>query len=259
MVEISIIFEDADIVVLDKPSGIIVNESDTTIHEETIQEWVENKFSFLKFYNNETINILTNRIPEDKDSDFHKRSGIVHRIDKETSGVLLVAKNESTFIDLQRQFKERVIAKTYLALAHGLLEPSEGEINVPIGRLPWNRTHFGVIAGGRESVTNYKVLEIKYLDLGRKGEQLSLVEIYPKTGRTHQIRVHLKHLNHPIFSDPLYAGRKTMNQDRKLLSRMFLHAAKIQFYHPKTKAEVIFQSPLPKDLDQFLRSLKKKQ
>lgn len=120
-------------------------------------------------------------------------------------------------------------------MAHGLLEPSEGEINVPIGRLPWNRTHFGVIAGGRESVTNYKVLEIKYLDLGRKGEQLSLVEIYPKTGRTHQIRVHLKHLNHPIFSDPLYAGRKTMNQDRKLLSRMFLHAAKIQFYHPKLK------------------------
>ena len=181
----------------------------------------------------------------------------------------MVAKNLQAFINLQAQFKERKVQKTYLALAHGKIEPEIGEINISVGRLPWNRKRFGVLSGGRESVTKYKVLSIKYYVSGRNKEPLSLVELYPKTGRTHQIRVHLQYIKHPIFADPLYAGRKTSRNDRKLLSRVFLHASKISFFHParhasqlagvagrpKTNKLLNFESPLPEDLGQFLSTL----
>lgn len=236
--EPNIIFEDDDLLVLDKPAGITVNKSDTTVGEETVQDWVE------KNYHSEI-----NSVPEE--TDFRKRAGIVHRLDKETSGILLTAKNEASFIDLQSQFKERKVKKTYIALAHGKLPEDLGEIKVPVGRLPWNRKRFGVMAGGREAVTKYKVIS-KYL---LKNETLSLLELYPETGRTHQIRVHLKYIGHPIFSDPLYAGRKTSRNDRKLLSRVFLHANKISFSHPRTKDILNLESPIPTDLSSFLKSL----
>ncbi|MDO8461125.1 MAG: pseudouridine synthase, partial [bacterium] len=118
-------------------------------------------------------------------------------------------------------------------------------IRVPVGRLPWNRKRFGVVSGGREAVTKYHVLD-------KKEEQLSILELYPETGRTHQIRVHLKHIGHPIFSDSLYAGRKTARDDRKVLSRMFLHASKISFFHPKTNKLISLENPLPLELKNFL-------
>jgi len=242
--EPGIIFEDSEILVLDKPSGMIVNASDTTAGEKTVQEWAETKVKSQK-----------SKVKIDEESDFYKRAGIVHRLDKETSGILLVAKNVESFENLQRQFKERRVKKTYIALVHGKVEPTEGEINVAVGRLPWNRKRFGVIAGGREAVTKYKVLSIKYYVLGNKNEPLTLLELYPKTGRTHQIRVHLKYFNHPIFADPLYAGRKTARNDRKLLPRIFLHASEILFLHPKTQKIVSFESPLPKELNDFLEIL----
>ncbi len=231
--EPKIIFEDDSILVLDKPAGMIVNKADTTKGERTLQDWLERKFQISNF-----------KFQIDKESDFYKRAGIVHRLDKETSGVLLVAKTPEAFVQLQRQFKERIVKKTYLALAHGKIEPEEGEINVPVGRLPWNRMRFGVVAGGRDSITKYKVIKNYTLD----ANPYTLVELYPKTGRTHQIRVHLKHIGHPIFGDSLYAGRKTSRDDRKLLPRVFLHAAKISFLHPKTGKQVSFESPLPKEL-----------
>jgi 23S rRNA pseudouridine1911/1915/1917 synthase len=176
----------------------------------------------------------------------------VHRIDKETSGILLVAKTPQAFDDLQKQFKERTIKKTYLALVHGKVVPETGEISVPVGRLPWNRKKFGVLAGGREAVTKYKVLSILYLVFGKKEEPFSLLELYPETGRTHQIRVHLKYFNHPIFADFLYAGRKTSRDDRKVLSRVFLHAEKIIFTHPVSKKSITLESPLPEELQKII-------
>lgn len=242
---IGIIYEDKDLLVLDKPAGITVNKSDTTIHEETVQDWIEARIIDLGF-----------RISEfDKDSDFYKRAGIAHRIDKETSGILLVAKNKESFEALQAQFKDRKVKKTYIALVHGKVEPGEGEIRVPVGRLPWNRKRFGVLAGGKEAVTRYKVIETRYKFSGKDKESLSLLELNPETGRTHQIRVHLKYINHPIFADFLYAGRKTSRDDRKDLERVFLHAGGISFYHPKTGEQISFESRLPEELKNFWESL----
>jgi len=260
--DIKVIFEDREILVLEKPAGMIVNKSDTTKGEKTVQEWVETK-----------LKVKSEKLKVDEETDFYKRAGIVHRLDKETSGILLVAKTQDAFINLQAQFKERKVQKTYIALAHGKIEPMEGEINVSVGRLPWNRKRFGVIAQGREAVTKYKV--IRYFEVGNEKldyesstsrnqdikksssriSNFSLLEIYPRTGRTHQIRVHLQYIHHPIFSDPLYAGRKTSRNDRKLLLRIFLHASKISFYHPASGELLSFESPLPEDLSNFLMSL----
>ncbi len=233
MNDIKIIFEDDDLIVLDKPSGVTVNRSETT-KGDTLQDWIDK---------NQKLNIKDQK----EDSDFYKRAGIVHRIDKETSGLLIVAKNSESFENLQKQFKERIVKKTYIALAHGKLT-GEGEINIPVGRLPWNRTRFGVLAGGRDAVTKYKVLS--NLKIG--SNDLCLIELYPETGRTHQIRVHLKYINHPIFSDEFYAGRKTARNDRKILPRLFLHAKKISFMHPRTGENLSFESDLPKELKEIL-------
>lgn len=254
--EPKIIFEDEDLLVLDKPAGVIVNRSDTTKGEQTVADFVEKHLNIptpaTKAFD---PNFKTLDYAAQAASDFISRSGIVHRLDKETSGILLVAKTLEAFINLQAQFKDRKVQKTYLALAHGKIEPETGEINVSVGRLPWNRKRFGVVADGRESTTMYKVLSIMYHVSGKEREPLTLVELSPKTGRTHQIRVHLQYIKHPIFADPLYAGRKTSRGDRKLLSRLFLHASKISFFHPKTNEILNFESPLSLDLENFIKGL----
>ncbi|MEK7160091.1 MAG: RluA family pseudouridine synthase [Patescibacteria group bacterium] len=234
MNDIKIIYKDNDILVLDKPSGITVNNADTTKGQFTIQDYLQERFIFLN--------------PTNDEHDFYKRAGIVHRIDKETSGILVVARNKESFENLQSQFKERKVNKTYIALVHGHVDSKEGEISVPVGRLPWNRKRFGVLVGGKEAETHYKVLK-KYQ------KPFTLLELTPKTGRTHQIRVHLKYFNHPIFGDYLYAGRKTSRQDRKVLERFFLHAQKIIFYHPKTGKKIEFESPLPLELKKMLETV----
>ncbi len=288
--EPKIIFEDESLLVLDKPAGMIVNRSDTTKGEKTVQDFVEEYFKIpnpkfqipnkLQIQKNNDQNSPVFISPEDS---FLNRAGIVHRLDKETSGILLVAKTLEAFVNLQAQFKERKVQKTYIALAHGKIEPAEGEINVAVGRLPWNRKRFGVVADGRESVTKYKVLSVFSSQLSANSqpvlsssvptnrqqtnqnlktenrepitEYLSFLELYPKSGRTHQIRVHLQYIHHPIFADPLYAGRKTSRNDRELLPRVFLHASKISFTHPETNKPLSFESPLPEDLKRFLDSL----
>jgi len=252
--EPKIIFEDKDLLVLDKPAGMIVNRSDTTKEEVTLQDWVE---KHLKIASLPLEKIDRSKISYEEQAklDFVSRAGIVHRLDKETSGIILVARTFQAFANLQAQFRERKVQKTYVALAHGEIEPKVGEISVAVGRLPWNRKRFGVLAEGRESLTLYKVLSIKYLVSGKEREPLSLVELNPKTGRTHQIRVHLQYIKHPIFGDPLYAGRKTGRNDRKLLPRVFLHAAKISFFHPVTNESLTFESVLPQDLSNFIARL----
>ena len=165
---------------------------------------------------------------------------------------MILAKNEESFTNLQSQFKNGLVNKIYITLVHGEVSPQAGEIKAPVGRLPWNRMKFGILPGGRESETKYKVLSIMHYVSKARREQLSLVEVYPKTGRTHQIRIHMRHIGHPVFADALYAGRKISRDDRKLLHRHFLHASKISFYHPRTKKIVSFKSDLAQDLAELL-------
>ncbi len=233
--EPSVLYQDESMVVLNKPAGITVNKSDTTKGQVTVQDWIE-----------KTIHISKAVDLDDSNADFYNRAGIVHRLDKETSGILLVAKTPGAFLHLQAQFKERKVKKTYVALVHGQVLQEEGEIRIPVGRLPWNRKRFGIIAGGRYSITKYKIVSY-YPASG-----VTLLELSPETGRTHQIRVHLKYVGHPVFSDDLYGGRKTARSDRKMLPRLFLHAAKISFLHPTNGTTVQFESLLPEELKNFL-------
>lgn len=230
-----IIFEDKALLVIDKPSGWITNDATTTSGQDTVQNWL------IENHKSEIVNQRS------------LRSGIVHRLDKETSGILLVAKTPETFEYLQRQFKERKVEKSYTALVHGKIENKEGEINAPVGRLPWRRDRFGVMAGGRDAETRYKVTRY----YGRGDEKYSLVEFYPKTGRTHQIRIHAKYIGHPLVSDEFYAGRKTARKDRTWCPRLFLHASFIKFPHPKTGKPVEFKSGLNSGLVSVLKKLDK--
>ena len=226
--EPKIIYQDDSLFVIDKPSGWIVNEAATAKGQPVLQTW-------LRKYKYPLVN--------DPDS----RYGIVHRLDKETSGVMLVAKTKEAFDKLQAEFKAREVQKTYTALLHGHVEP-EGRIEATVGRLPWRRERFGIIPGGRSSVSEYKL--VKFYPEERGG--YSLVEFYPKTGRTHQIRIHAKHFGHAVVSDEFYAGRKTARNDRKFCPRLFLHASSIKFIHPVSGEEVEFKSELPEDLQNVL-------
>ena len=227
--ESTIIFEDKDLMVLDKPAGWIVNEAETTGATPVIQDWLKKNFKY--------------EIVESREY----RSGIVHRLDKETSGVLLVAKTQGVFEELQRQFKERIVKKTYVALLHGNVKPTEGEIKTEVGRLPWRRDRFGLLPGGRESQTKYKVLSY-YTLLKTKLPHLkayTLVEFYPKTGRTHQIRIHAKYIGHPIVGDEIYASTKQYFKWQPIFGRLMLHACKIEILHPTTHQQMTFEAPLP--------------
>lgn len=233
--EPKIIFEGRDLLVLEKPAGWVVNRAES-VKGKTLQEWLEKKFCL------------------GVGGGIGGRAGIVHRLDKETSGLLLVAKNEKVFLNLQKQFKARTVKKKYLALVYGVVKPGEGVIKAPVGRLPWDREKFGVVPGGREAETKYKVVG-EYVSEDK--ERYSLIEASPQTGRTHQIRVHLRHLGFPIVADNLYAGRKRYRQGGKWCPRMFLHAAGISFSHPGTGKRVEFSLPLPQDLEKALGSLTK--
>ena len=245
---ITILFEDNDLLIIDKPAGLTVNRAETTRNDITIQDWAE-KYLGISYQQSNTKYGDKDWKPEDE---FYQRGGVVHRLDKETSGVLILAKNPAAFQLVQDQLKERTIKKVYKALAHGKV-PMEGEVNVPVGRLPWNRKQFGIVPGGRESKTLYKVLT--YYQNQKTKEILSLVELYPQSGRTHQIRVHLKYIGHPIFSDFLYAGRKTARKDREELPRVFLHASQITFSHPTTRETMSIESQLAPELQELLKTL----
>lgn len=249
-----IIFQSDDFLVVEKPAGMIVNKSDTAKNVVTLQDWIDEKFQISNVKDPTQNDYFIDGY--NKYDEFVSRSGIVHRLDKETSGIILVAKNVETFINLQNQFKSGVVKKVYTALVHGKVIPEEGEIDVPIGRLPWNRMRFGMLPepDGKPSKTLYKVLSYKK-NSSKKDEILTYVEAYPQTGRTHQIRVHFQHLNHPIFGDELYAGRKAGKEDRKHIVRHFLHASRISLKDPKTGSPITYSSSLPEELIKFFESL----
>ena len=238
-----IIFNDENYAILNKPAGMIVNNADTSRKVVTVQDWVEENFKLQEKGDG-----------SGGESEFLKRGGIVHRLDKETSGALIVALNEESFVFLQNQFKERTVKKEYIALCHGKMI-DESEISAPIGRLPWNRMRFGVIPQGRAAHTKFKTITHYHLKEGKSFEELSLLRVFPVTGRTHQIRVHLQYAGHPIFADPLYGGRKTYNHDKKYLARHFLHAEKISFISPTSEKNVTYEAPLSPELSALLKLL----
>ena len=215
--KIEIIFEDKNVLAINKPAGIAVHP-DGKNDEMTISDWVLENYPSTKNVGEPMIlereGGKKERIP---------RPGIVHRLDKETSGVLLIAKNQKTFLDLKEQFQNHKIKKVYRAFVYGFVSDPKaslatgkrGVINVPIGRSPKD---FGMWTAGRgareplrEAVTEYTVLD-RFVDSDKDAKdvnhQFSYMELYPKTGRTHQIRVHMRYINHPVVSDPLYQGVK---------------------------------------------------
>lgn len=216
--KIEIIYQDQALAVLNKPGGLVVLRG-PTVREKTLQDWVENNLGI----------------------DIAGRAGIVHRLDKGTWGLILVAKNQQAFDTLQRQFKERRVEKTYWALVRGR-PPIEGEIVAPIGRSPGRRLKFAVVPGGKAAKTSYRVMKEVIVN----SEEYTLVEVRPKTGRTHQIRVHFQYLGHPIFGDVLYGGRKERGRP------LFLVAKEISFAHPETREEISFRIDLPKELKSLL-------
>jgi len=234
--DIPILYEDEHVFVINKPSGIVVNRAES-VKEETVQDWA-------------APNVLRDGFVPATDNEkvFVERAGIVHRIDKETSGCLIIAKTVTAFTDIQRQFKERIVKKTYLAIVHGHLVPESGEIRAPVGRLPWNRERFGILPGGKDAVTKYTVMRTG----NSHKTDISLVALYPETGRTHQIRVHVKYINHSIIGDWQYAGRKTARADRLWAPRVMLHAWKVAFMHPDHHTELAIEAPVPDDMKSII-------
>lgn len=224
-IPLSIIYQDSDIIVVDKPAGL-------TVHPAPGHP------------SGTLVNALLAAYPDLKGIGGTLRPGIVHRLDKDTSGLIVVAKNDRAQQALQAQLKGREVQKTYVALVRGVPEPPEGMIEAPIGRNPKNRKKMAVVAGGRESTTEYRVVET----IGEG--QYALLEVKPVTGRTHQIRVHLSALGHPIVGDTTYGGRSTV------VGRQFLHAAKLAFAMPPSQRMMEFESPLPADLREALDTLR---
>jgi 23S rRNA pseudouridine1911/1915/1917 synthase len=217
-IPLKILYEDNDLMVVDKPAGMTVHPA-------------------AGHYDGTLVNAVLAHIP-DIEIENTERPGIVHRLDKDTSGLIIVAKNPAAHMKLAGQFKEREVSKIYKALVNGHLSPETGIIDAAIGRDPRNRKRMAVTRNGRAAKTEYRV--IKYIG------NYTLLEAKPKTGRTHQIRVHLSAIGFPIVGDPVY-GTKT-----EMLSRQFLHAYKLQFKLPSSGEYVSFESELPEDLKDAL-------
>jgi len=243
MNDVKILFEDESICVIDKPYGVIVNNAES-VKSVTIQTWFSEKYN----------------IPPG-DTEFLQKGGIVHRLDKDTSGVMVLVKNEESYEKLKAQFLERKTVKKYTALVHGGFRDPEGVISQPIIRHPKDRHRFTTEKGGdlsRTAITHWKVIKQYSVPTSSRfasSAQYSLLELVPHTGRTHQLRVHLQYMHHPIVSDPIYGFKKTWKEDLTWCPRLFLHAKYLEFTHPATDERVKFESELPNELEQVVASL----
>lgn len=228
---LKIIFEDKDLVVVDKPAGISVHPSPTNTKDTLV--------SFLLAHCRNLSGIGG-----------VMRPGIVHRLDKDTSGLLVVAKNDAAHRNLSAQFAAREVKKEYVALVKGLLSVRAGAIEAPISRSMHDRKKMAVSArmGSREALTEFRVIKTFR---NAAGAAASLVSVFPKTGRTHQIRVHFASIGHPVLGD------KTYGKDDFGLKRQFLHAANLEFLHPASGKHVKFSSKIPEDLYTVLKGLAK--
>ena len=241
---LKIIYEDDDLLVIDKPAGIIMHPGAGN-YDETI-------VNALMYYNKEALSTIGDEL----------RPGIVHRIDKDTSGLVVIAKNNITHENLSHQFSEHTITRVYQLLIWGKLRPLSGKIDTFITRSSKNRQMMEVSSSkGKRAITNYKTIEVFEND---KTPTLSFVECRLETGRTHQIRVHMTHMGNSIMGDGKYKKKykKLKNIDTSLenliykLDRQFLHAQTLGFIHPKTNKEMIFTSILPQELENILLLLR---
>jgi 23S rRNA pseudouridine1911/1915/1917 synthase len=239
--DLEIVYEDNDLLVVNKPSGLVVHPG-------------------AGHYTGTLVNGLLYHCHDLSGINGVLRPGIVHRLDKNTSGLMVIAKNNESHLKLARQFDTREIIRTYIALVWGKFENKSGQIKSRISRSQRDRKKMTVTSsGGREAITNYLVL--------KDYEYFSLLKLSLKTGRTHQIRVHLKHIHHPVFGDPDYSGRqaqlnrlpsflKTPAMDLlKRISRQALHACKLAFIHPHSGKRISFKTDLPDDFKRLLCGL----
>ncbi|HUU41540.1 MAG TPA: RluA family pseudouridine synthase [Desulfatiglandales bacterium] len=230
-IEFDILYEDNSIVVVNKPPGLVVHPS-AGHHKGTL------------------VNGLLQRCKCLSASSDPTRPGIVHRLDKDTSGLMVIAKSDQAYASLALQFKKREVKKSYLALAHGIMEKEEGTIDLPIGRHPVRRREMSVsLLTGREAITEWKIVSV--FSLG-----FSLLRVKPRTGRTHQIRVHMAYTGYPIVGDVVYGYGKRwwkkqsleLNEALALVKRQMLHAERLGFFHPDSLRYVEFEAPAPKDM-----------
>ena len=225
-IPLDIVYEDDDMIVVNKPQGMVVHPApghpDHTL-----------------------VNALLYHSPLSTINGTF-RPGIVHRIDKDTSGLLMVAKNDLAHQSLAEQLRNKTNKREYLALVYGQIKEDEGTIDAPLGRNPQDRKKQAVVKDGRHAVTHFKVV--------KRYDNFTLVKCILETGRTHQIRVHMKYIGHPLVGDPLYGPRKVIGKDGQ-----FLHAALLGFKHPRTGEEMVFEAPLPENFQKMLDKLDKQQ
>lgn len=235
-IPIDVVHEDDDLIVINKPAGIVVHPG-----AGAKTGTLANALAF-HFQNLSTAGGVA-------------RPGIVHRLDKDTSGLLVAAKTEQAHGNLADQFREREVFKSYVALVHGQVERDRGEIDEPIARDPRHRTRMAIVRGGRSALSIYRARE--------RFDRFTLIDVELKTGRTHQIRVHLAWIKHPVVGDETYgSGRDNTVADRMIrsqigkLGRQFLHAEKLGFTHPKSGERLNFTSPLATELQKLLDSIR---
>lgn len=233
-IPLDILYEDSDLAVINKPAGMVCH-SGAGVRSGTL------------------VNALLHRMGP-LDTGDPQRPGIVHRLDKFTSGVMLVAKNTSTLRQLAQQFKNRMVRKTYLALVHGKPTHSSGTLDMPIGRDPQNRKRMSTRARRKRTAITHYAVKKSY-------GPVSLLQLRIETGRTHQIRVHLAQIGHSIVGDTLYGGHRNLPPKlagpARELHRPFLHSHQIEFQHPRSGQVMSFISPLPQELERFLSIVQK--
>lgn len=223
-IPLDIYYEDSDIIVVNKPSGMVVHPA-------------------IGNYKDTLVNALLFHCKDLSGINGEIRAGIVHRIDKDTSGLLVACKNDLAHKNLSQQFIDHKVNKIYYALVNGVINHNIGLINAPIGRNPESRQQMAVVENGKESITHFKVLE--------RFKKHTLVKVKLETGRTHQIRVHMKYIGFPLVGDPVYGLRKVEGTNGQLL-----HAKKLEFHHPRTNEFLSFECPLPDYFEQYLNDIK---
>lgn len=225
-IHLEIVYQDEDVAVINKPQGMVVHPS-------------------AGHPNGTLVNALLYHLKDLSSINDVVRPGIVHRIDKDTSGLLMIAKNDAAHLSLAQQLKDKTSLRRYVALVHGNIPHDKGVIEAPIGRSKVDRKMQAVVEDGKAAVTHFEVLE-------RFGDY-TLIELQLETGRTHQIRVHMAYIGYPVAGDPVYGPKKTLKGQGQ-----FLHAKLLGFKHPRTGEEMVFEAPLPAIFQKTLAQLRKK-
>ena len=226
-IPLDVYYEDEDLIVINKPSGMVVHPGNGN-------------------YEHTLVNALMYHCKDLSSINGVIRAGIVHRIDKDTSGLIVACKNDFSHKELSKQFMDKTVSRKYYAICHGVITHNQGKIDAPIGRNPDNRQQMGVVENGKYAKTHFKVLE--------RFEKYTLCEMQLETGRTHQIRVHMKYIGFPVAGDPLYGPRKVVGNHGQ-----YLHAKTLGFTHPRTGEYLEFDSPLPDFYQEFLDELRNSQ